>query len=603
MLIYSNIKGDKMDNEDIEILTIARDFKRKRQFDDLIEFLKEKHNENPDDQIVSLELAKSLLRNKHRSEGVALLNELIEQKHNVEAVLILGRLDMNENRYDDAKKKFRSILNTQKQNQALYELGRVYFKKGNIEKAKYYFTYVYENDNQDKFVLFELGKIAKIEGNLELAKKYYQDILNIKPDKYALFELGKIEALLDNYDEAIKCFNLLLDRNSSDIYTLLELGKTELKNGNPSKARECFSKVLEIKNGNDAFALYELAKLEINDGHMSIAKEMLYKVLVLKPNDRPALVEIGNIEIKEKHYAIARDVFKKIIDIDPDDYCNLFELGKVEFVCGNSKKALEIYDELIDKTNYIYAYIEKARILSLEGFLKEAEEIYFKLLSECDLPGIKLELGRLALVSGNYSEAKKYFDYLISLDDESYSNFENIFLLIKQKKYNEADDAFYKLPTKLFGTPKYFELESYLNFALGKPVKKEFIGATYFEEQLYNYSKEFTVNHVLMHQVDGDVKKKYYNFSEDIDLYELIDLAEEKIKDMNPTQLFLSEKYIVTIDKPVAVMDGIETNTYAVNTLPNSKKIISMYPVLLSRISMEKMNKDYKVFELELKED
>ena len=78
----------------------------------------------------------------------------------------------------------------------------------------------------DKFVIFELGKLEFSEGNIDKAREYFEQILDIVDDKYTILELGKLEIAAGNIDKARKLLESLLNTSSRE-YALFELGRLE----------------------------------------------------------------------------------------------------------------------------------------------------------------------------------------------------------------------------------------------------------------------------------------------------------------------------------------------------------------------------------------
>ena len=553
-----------MKNDNYQLLNKAKKLYAEHKTDEAIQMLRAIETFEPNDPIIQIELAKILLKNKQtKDEGVKVLEGLVE-KHNDHAALMLGRLALKENRLDDAKEFFKKLVDGPKKTRAIYELGRVQLKKGNLKKAKEYFLYVKENEPKDLFTLFELGKIAFNDGELLKAKEYFKTILSKKYDIYALFELGKVEYALGEYDDAIKHFEEILQYNIDDYYALLELGKAEVKKGNLEKAKNTYHEILRIKKGKDVLALYELGRVEFKSGNHRIALEFFERVLKLKPNDIPAQ----------------------------------FEIGKIYYACGNNKRAMEIYDDLIVKYDYYSAKIEKGRVLAFEGNLEEAENLFRNMMTEENKADVLLELGRLAVISQNNAEARKYFSSLQNTEAYDYATFELILLLIKEGDFFEANELFKSLPERFMASAKYNDTEAYLNYLYYKNFEP-LTCTRYFDEQLYHYSKSTLLNHILRHQYCEDDRRIYNIFNDNVDINELIDFAENEIKDMNPSQSYLIDKYLIHLDKTIAFVDGCATNSVAVNVLPNSKQILSIYPILLTKKYGIKDNK--KVYTL--KED
>lgn len=152
-------------------------------------------------------------------------------------------------------------------------------------------------------------------------------------------------------------------------------------------------------------------------------------------------------------------------------------------------------------------------------------------------------------------------------------------LEIKRENYQKAYDYLLSLngqeDSKL-RRQTIFYLKNKLNLLTEK--EKEYHALKYDEKQFLNYDKNKALYHIKMHQKESEDPKRTL-FFEEINIEEIYEIAEEKIKDKAPIKSTLTETYIVELEKEVGILQKKPTNKIYVITEVNTKNIITIYPV------------------------
>lgn len=155
------------------------------------------------------------------------------------------------------------------------------------------------------------------------------------------------------YNEAINVFNKAVKIENTNnnlrsaIYTSLADAYQELKNYQISDS--CYEAALEIDAGN-ATALNNYAYyLSKRNKDIDRAERMSAKSLKLQPEQSSFLDTYGWIKYKQGEYEIAKSYVAKAIELtEEDDRAVLYEhLGDIEYKLGNTKKALELWNEAL----------------------------------------------------------------------------------------------------------------------------------------------------------------------------------------------------------------------------------------------------------------
>lgn len=231
-----------------EFLEIRKLIKN-RKFDEALNRLKKLYKLNPGNRFVMLEIARIKARNP------ATINE--------------------------AKEMLISLLDEPKASSAMFELGKIEFEQGNIDKARSYFT----------------------------------KLISREEEPLAYIELAKLESSVRNYSTAKSILELLLYRdNDKNLLAQIELSKIERKFGNINNSIVYINNVLNGEDGKFSekmWATLELAKIKISLGELEGAVLNLNQLLDSKIKST-ALVELINLDIKNEKYESAYQKYKDL---------------------------------------------------------------------------------------------------------------------------------------------------------------------------------------------------------------------------------------------------------------------------------------------------
>lgn len=108
----------------------------------------------------------------------------------------LSQLDRMENNFDSSKKLLNEVIDYYPQQSILLvDLGLVEMESGNKERALALLRKAYDSDRHDMWATFQLARVWFELGNLDKAEKYLQEVQSNMPDySKVYFELGKLKA-------------------------------------------------------------------------------------------------------------------------------------------------------------------------------------------------------------------------------------------------------------------------------------------------------------------------------------------------------------------------------------------------------------------------
>ena len=319
------------------------------------------------------------------------------------------------------------------------------------------------------------------------------------------------------------------------------------------------------------------------------AKEIFLKLL--KNNNQyvsNSLLELGRIETNNRNYDKARSYFNKLIKRE-NNYLAYIELAKLETKTCNHDKALELLETLEKEIKRESKYhhivlLELAKINRRKGDIDKAEE-YLKILEEnethVEREWIMLEHSKIEEINNNIAKAIVILNQLLNTRIHEIALGQLIKIYISYEKYDLA----YKYNNELIKiknpranfNPK--QIDTFLKYKLGIE-NDNVIENLYFAKQLYSYSREEAIEQISQHLDENEEKIVHSIYSKDINISELYDYALEQIQDLDPLEESLNDKYIIRCNKIVGItIDKQPTDTIKVIVIPNTKRIITMYPI------------------------
>ena len=97
---------------------------------------------------------------------------------------------------------------------------------------------------------------------------------------------------------------------------------------------------------------------------------------------------------------------------------------------------------------------------------------------------------------------------------------------------------------------------------------------TYFDRQLYSYSKDRALQHVSKRHL---LKGTLYKLNDDINLAEVYDYCTSNLKHL--VRKDDTDMYLVKMPYDIGYLMDYKTDLLEVVVIPNTNKILTMYPV------------------------
>lgn len=375
--------------------------------------------------------------------------------------------------------------------------GRINLEKGNLQKAKYYYS-VYESENEDDFpkvAYYGLFKVSVYEENYKEAKKYLSLYDSCFTDEFNMsFYLKCLNKMLEltgdkchskeNYIEKegyIGCF-----KAPSDVLRLYKKAEEFFDGGWYDLAFDCILNVQNLCAANnykhDFRPLLKIIakiciinkkassnlkmKVEDLDYISNIEdKKRLLRAYINDSGSVKALITLVNILLNEQNYKEAYSLLLRKMDNKKlDEYVTELNLLR--------RKVYEAYNYENNK-DFINDYLIRAQsFIDIKDY-KNAFSLYNEGYEKLHSPVFLFKIAELNYVNKNMHAAKKYFIEYMNRGDR-YAVECDIYLGYIKLFENKEQKAELKFESSLnYDDGKYFEVEKKAENGFFNAIKKE----------------------------------------------------------------------------------------------------------------------------------
>lgn len=221
----------------------------------------------------------------------------------------------------------------------------------------------------------------------KLANIYYQitgEVINeYSKEELEIWELlnkGNSLYNLERYEEAIKCYDDILNLNPTMALAWVNKGMTLETMGKLDKAILCYDQALEI-NGNLLEALFAKAYALTKLGKYEEAINLYNKVLEIDQNFAEAWNNKGTVLYKLGFIEDALKCFEEALKINPNYEEAWKNKGSILEYVGNFEEALECYDKALNiNPKYAEAWFNKGLCLIYLNMIQEAKDAFLNFL-------------------------------------------------------------------------------------------------------------------------------------------------------------------------------------------------------------------------------
>lgn len=259
------------------------------------------------------------------------------------------------------------------------DLGNLYVKAGDDDKALEVFKSIEKTDSENLTVLMAMAgiyrrkkmfdeSVAVLEQALLIGNNSSEDLATIN------YNLGFTYRQMGNNEEAINCFENVIEQNPKDVLAYNHLGAIHALQGDQEKAIDAYQRGLKF-DPNHPILHFNLARSYAEIGETQKALSHYEAALRAKPGWLDAIEEYANLLLKSNKVQEAEETVQNALKLNPDDVKMHTSMGNVynrKSVYDNAevefKKALSGDDE------YTPALTGLAHSLEKQGKHEEAAE-------------------------------------------------------------------------------------------------------------------------------------------------------------------------------------------------------------------------------------
>ncbi len=213
------------------------------------------------------------------------------------------------------------------------QLGNLYVKSGKDEQALDIYNKILEIDPKNSDVLIAIGGIYRRQKKYDDSIVILEKVLTLGDSDPKLltnvsYNMGFTFRQMGNYDEAISCFQDVVERNNRDVLAFNHLGAVYALKGNQAKAIASFQRGLKI-DPNHPVLLLNLAKTYAQIGETAKALSSYEGALRSKPGWIEAIEEYSELLLKSNKVREADNVVSNALKINPDDTKMRTKMGRI----------------------------------------------------------------------------------------------------------------------------------------------------------------------------------------------------------------------------------------------------------------------------------
>jgi tetratricopeptide (TPR) repeat protein len=302
------------------------------------------------------------------------------------------------------------------------ELGNIYFRERDYEKAADHFRMAADIKPDEGIYNSNLGDVYRVLGNWAEAVGSYEKALEKMPgDDWVNNGLGIAYNELSEYEKAIEYYNKAIQIQANAAY-YVNLGDVYRKIGNLDEAIEYYEEAIAYDD-NYAPGYNSMGVTYYFQKDYEKAIENYQKALTLDPGNFVFFANLGDAYRGKQDWDQAIEAYNKALDIKPeDDICNN-GIGVCYFCINKYDKAIEHYKKAISHASYPVYYINLADAYSAQQKWDEAICNYeTAILTNADDDSLYYSLGIALKNKGKYHKALKQIQIAASLNQDPIYN-------------------------------------------------------------------------------------------------------------------------------------------------------------------------------------
>ncbi|MBR1754068.1 tetratricopeptide repeat protein [bacterium] len=390
------------------LFEVAKAYYNLREDKKAVKYTQRAQELNPDDEEITIFLAKLYFEQKETEKAEVLFNKLAKNRTSAEVMDYLGQLSLDERKYGLAAEFFAKANSLDSKNaKYAYNLASAYFMNGWVDEAGVYFHKAICLDPMN------------IEYHYSAAYMYYQG---------------------NKYTKAINELNTILEMEPAHKMAIVLKAMIDAKLGNVLSAKNALKAVIE-KDDKDDFAYYAMALVYKDLLLKDESKEYLKKAIELKPDSLTYLSELLDLETETKNYDAAMVLAEKLVELNDRYVPSYTAMAEVYLAQNNYDKLYLVAQDIIDlDENCPKGYYYNALALFNQGDKNFAIESLKKAI-QIDLNNAVL-YAKMSEFYQDIGETENAYNWAIEASEIDERNYKYRWLCAKLADYlNKKDDA------------------------------------------------------------------------------------------------------------------------------------------------------------------
>ena len=289
--------------------------------------------------------------------------------------------------------------------------------------------------------------LLEVQGRKDQAVDAFMAASQNRPRAFwPLFGLGGLLTRLGRWDEAERCYQRILELDSTASAALLEMGRLRRAEGRMPEARRLFQQALQ--ESPRFYKAYDaMAEAMLEEGDAASAVKVLSLAMAQQGTENAGRQEfLGRLQLKLEQYPEAESAFRKALKLKPTrrQVENHLQLGKSLVGQGRHQEAAEAFkyaarqslnEERRDER--VQALLFAGIALAKDGESAGSEGIFSRIMDPEEWPDGKLpwersefhrKVGKACLESGLEYQAVRHFSSSLLIDGQGQSEIERLCL-------------------------------------------------------------------------------------------------------------------------------------------------------------------------------
>lgn len=305
---------------------------------------------SPTEVDVRVGYARLLIESTQTVHARSQLDKVLKREpDNSDAIFMLGLLDLNEDKIDDAEKRFHALADSQDRAvDAHYYLGRIAEQRGQLEEALAEYAQVGSGQQvldaavRRADLLARLGRLPDARVTLEQLRRQYPQL----GARFFLAE-GQLLNAANESDEALRLYDNALGQFPGNADLLYARSLAHEKKRDIAAAEADLRAVLAAEPG-DARALNALGfMLTVHSQRLDEAETLIGKALAITPDEPSVIDSMGWLRFRQGRPNEALSLLSRAYDAFPDPEVAA-HLGEALWTTGDRERAEAIWKQALE---------------------------------------------------------------------------------------------------------------------------------------------------------------------------------------------------------------------------------------------------------------